>query len=295
MLYLIIAGIVAIIFLLALVAAFVTRKSDSSERISFWVPAGVLVFLGLVSLVFSFTTVDARAVGIQTAFGKYDRTLNSGAQLTAPWASVEEFTTRLKPADLDGDQGVGVTFKGGGSGKVNSNFQWAISSDDGNDGAKLLWEKYRDFDTVQAFVLRAGRDSILNVSNDYTPNEARTKQDEIAIKVKAHLGATLSKYGIVLDSVSILSMPLDARTQASLDKIVAAQNDEETALSQERRAATDARTAKLREAAGALSPAANQRYCLEVANSWDVTKNGTLPATFSCGFGGNTPVIVGNK
>jgi len=308
MTYIIIASILAIAFIAALVTGIVgpdDRKVGEGymartepgvrkpARIVAAVVAGILV---IFTLAMSFTTVDARAVGIQTAFGKFSDTLSSGAQLVAPWSSVEEFTTRLQTADLEGEQGVQVTFSGGGSGVVNAQFAWAISAEKGDAGAKALWEKYRDFDTVQRFVDRAGRDAVLNVANDYTPNDARTKQAEIAEAVKATLGGELSKYGVVLDRVSILSMPLDPRTQASLDKIVAAQNDEETAKSQKRRAETDVETAKLRESAGALSPAANQRYCLEIANSWDVTKNGPLPQTFNCALNGSsTPVIVGGK
>lgn len=296
MLYLIISGILLLVGLGLLVATFVTRKSEYEEdRVPFVFSFGTLLVFIFFTVFMSITTVDARAVGIQTAFGRYTNTLESGFQLTAPWADVEEFSTRLQPADLDGEEGIPVTFLGGGSGKVNANFQWGINSDQGDGGAKALWVSYKDFDSVKSFVLRAGRDAIINVSNDYTPNDARTKQDEIAAKVKTNLSATLSKYGIVLDSVSILSMPLDARTQASLDKIVAAQNDVETAKANKQRAEIDIATAKLREQSGALSPAANLRYCLDIVDAWDVAKNGQLPATFNCGLGGDTPVIVGGK
>lgn len=298
MFYIIIASLLALTTIGLIFGWGSTKNVERGSydiKIPGWsVGVGVAV-LALFTAVMSVTTVDARAVGIQTAFGQYKDTLQSGFQLTAPWSSVEQFTTRLQLADLDGAEGVPVTFDGGGSGKVNANFQWAIDSSDGSTGAEALWRSYPNFEAVQAFVQRAGRDAILNVSNDYLPNDARRKQDEIAGKVKATLGATLSKYGIVLDSVSILGMPLDEKTQASLDKLVAAQNDEETAKSQNRRAQTDAATVKLREAAGALSPAANTRYCLEIANSWDVTKNGPLPATFNCGLGSTSPVLVGTK
>ena len=285
MFYFIVAGLLAIAFLVALIGYVTTRHHKSSNRVGPLPAVGVVALFLVTTVIFSFTSVDARAVGISTTFGKYSDTLDSGAQFTAPWASVEEFTTRLQLADLDGEEGVPVTFNGGGSGKVNSTFQWGINPDDSTNGAKALWEKYRDFDEVQKFVLRAGRDAILNVANDYTPNDARTKQDVIASQVKTNLTETLKKYGIILDSVSILSMPLDARTQASLDKIVAAQNDVERAMADKQRAIIDNETAELRAKSGALKPEANMRYCLDIVNAWDA-KNGPLPATFNCGLGG---------
>ena len=294
MLYLIIAGVLILALIGALVGWASTRKSiDPSHEL---LPAaGVLAgLLGAVTLVFSITIVDARAVGIQTSFGRYADTLTNGFHLVAPWSSVEEFTTIVQTADLEGEQGVPVTFAGGGSGKVNATFRWQITDNGSATGAQALWQKYRDFDNAQkTLVDREGRDAVLNVANDFTPNDARTKQDVIGGQVKARLTERLAGYGITIDSVSILSMGLVARTQASLDKIVAAQNDVERAKADNQRAKDDAETVKLREAAGALSLPANIRYCLDVVNSWDVAKNGPLPATFSCGLGGDTPVIVG--
>lgn len=270
------------------------RYGDKKFALPWWVPATVAGMLIATTAAFSVTVVDARAVGIQTSFGRYSDTLSNGFHLTAPWSSVEEFTTIVQTADLEGDQGVSVTFAGGGSGKVNATFRWQITDSGAANGAHALWEKYRDFENAQrSLVDREGRDAVLNVTNDFTPNDARTKQDVIGSQVKDRLTERLTAYGITVDSVSILSMELDARTQASLDKIVAAQNDVERAKADNERAKIDAETVKLREAAGALSAAANVRYCLDVANSWDVAKNGPLPATFSCGLSGSASVIVG--
>lgn len=142
-------------------------------------------------------------------------------------------------------------------------------------------------------VYREGKDTVLNVANDYTPNEARTKQDVIGAEIKKRMSDRLSEYGIVVDSVSVLSMPLDAKTQASLDKVVSSQNDVERAKADRERAKIDNETIRLREKSGALSPEANQRYCLELVNAWDVSKNGNLPATFDCSLNSDgKPVIV---
>ena len=288
--------ITASVLLLLSVAGFAARgaiKREFGEA-----PLGMFLILPAILVVFtlflSFTTVDARAVGIQTGFGRYHSTMDNGLHFKAPWTSVEEFSTLLQSADLEGEEGVDVTFKGGGSGTVNATFRWSISDDQSDDGAKALWEKYRTFENVSSMlVYREGKDTVLNVANDYTPNEARTKQDVIGAEIKKRMSDRLSEYGIVVDSVSVLSMPLDAKTQASLDKVVSSQNDVERAKADRERAKIDNETIKLREESGALTPEANQRYCLELVNAWDVSKNGNLPATFDCSLNSDgKPVIV---
>ena len=296
MFYISIAAFFIFLILAAVATAFVTR--NSREPIGPFPAVGLIVAFIIVTLGFSFTTVDARSVGIQTGFGRYYDTLDNGFHFKAPWTGVEEFTTRLQNADLEGDEGVAVTFKGGGSGTVNATFRWSISDDQGDGGAKALWEKYKDFDTVRdTLVYREGKDAVLNVANDYTPNDARTKQDEIGQQIKERMEKRLKPYGVVVDSVSVLSMPLDERTQASLDKIVSSQNDVERAKADKERAKIDNETAKLREQSGALSDGALRRLCLDVVNNWDVNKNGQLPATFDCGMSGEAKpgLIVNSK
>lgn len=294
MFYIVVAAILLLLFLGGIVTA---ALSGSGNRAGGATVAGVsLVALLLTTLGFSSTTVDARAIAIQTSFGRYVGTLDNGYHLKAPWSHTEEFSTLINTADLNGGaDSVPVTFKGGGSGHVNATVRWRISNS--SEGAKLLWSKYRTFEKVNTdLVLRSSKDAILNTANDYLPNDARTKQDEIAGKVKSSLESTLKRYGVQIDSVSILSMPLDHSTQASLDKIVSANNDIARARAEQTRAKIDAETAKIRERTGALSPAANQRYCLDIVNNWLANKNGTLPATFSCDFldknTDKTPVIV---
>lgn len=293
MFYIVTASILLVISILGLGAWRASR--DSSEPMPFGFALIFPALLVVFTLFCSITTVDARAVGIQTGFGRYYSTMDNGLHFKAPWTKVEEFTTTLQQADLEGKQGVDVTFKGGGSGKVNATFRWSISDDQSDSGAKALWEKYRTFENVSSMlVYRDGKDAVLNVANDYTPNEARTQQDVIAREIKKNMEKRLSRYGIVIDSVSVQSVPLDAKTQASLDKVVASQNDVDRAKADRERAKIDNETAELRRKSGALSPEANQRYCLDVLNNWSANNNGTPPATLNCDFASDskTPVIV---
>jgi regulator of protease activity HflC (stomatin/prohibitin superfamily) len=241
----------------------------------------------------SVTTVGARSVGIQTAFGKYSNTLSNGLQLTAPWSSVEEFSTQVQYLDLDGKEAVPVTFKGGGGGEVNATPRWRIDA----EGAENLWKKYRTFENVRdKLVNSSAKDAVRIAVSKYTPNEARSGENlrAVADAVAAQLSADLRDDGIVIDSVSVKGISLDDRSQASLDKIVTANNDIERARAEQQRAKIDAETAAIREKGGSLAPAALQRYCLEVVNNWNVGQNGPLPAGFTCGGTAN-PFVITNK
>ena len=260
------------------------RQADEARIAKLWlrVLAGVTILgMGLTTLFCSLTSVASNSVGIQTQFGKYSGTLDSGLQLAAPWASTEQFSKRVQYLDLDKEHAVSVTFKGGGGGTVKATPRWRI--DPAKAGA--LWRKFRSFEHVRdQLVSSSAKDSIRVIASQYTPNEARSGENlrKIDAEIKADLGQALAEDGIIIDSISVKGIPLDARSQASLDKIVAANNDVERAKAEQLRAKIDAETAEIRQRGGSLTGPALQRYCLEVVNNWDVGKNGPLPAGFSC-------------
>lgn len=315
MTFIVIAVILSLVVLGGLFAAFATKTIGG-----FAVAGFAVVLLVLLTIFSSATKVDARAVGIVTSFGKYQSTLNSGLHWTAPWASVEQFETTLQSTDLndlDGSKNsVYVAFSapknvdkdgkaiadqksvaGGGNGNINAVVRWSINPDQSEDGAKALWEKYRTFERVSnELVLSASQDTIADVANDFPAGEAAVNQTGIGNEVKIRLDAALSKYGIVVDSVSVKRVSLDPATTQSLQRIVDNINKTTAAQEEQKRAVIDNATAALRQKTGALSKAANERYCLDIVNNWDVNKNGALPATFNCGLtGGTSGVLVQAK
>lgn len=264
--------------------------------------ANTIVFgtscLFLVVLLFSVTTtVSSRAVGIGTAFGKYTRTLDNGLQFKAPWESVEEFSTQVQYLDLDSTDGsdnkVNVAYKGGGEGSISLTVRWGINKDNAED----LWKKYKTFEQVtNQLVLSSAKDSVNAVVGGYSPSDARdgSKRKEIALAIRSDLDADLKDDGVYIDSVSVKSVDLSEKTQASIEAIVQANANIERAKAEQERARIDADTAAARQSKGALTGPALQRYCLEVTNSWDVKKNGPLPATWNC-FGSSQDVLVNTK
>lgn len=260
------------------------------------VAAGAFAVLVLVTVLFSATTVSPRSVGIQTAFGKYQQTLDAGLQWTAPWSSVEEFSTQVQYLALNGDNknSVDVNYQGGGKGNVDAVVRWRIDA----KNAEALWRKYRTFENVRdQLVLSATKDSVRVVVGAYKPNDARAGENlrPITEKVQADLAATLKDDGVTIDSVSTTGVFLDGQTQQSIEKVVAANNEIEKARADQERAKIENATAKLREQSGSLSKQALERYCYDVTNNWDVAKNGPLPATWNCAGSNVSGVIVGTK
>lgn len=302
----VIFAIISVVVILGLTSMWVfgtnpEDRYDESPRfktIGKWSTVAAIAAFLAITLGLSLTQVGSRSVGIQTAFGRYQNTLDNGLQLVAPWSSVEEFSTQVQYLDLDStdgsDDAVSVTFKGGGGGTVSLTPRWSIDE----NKAENLWKKYRTFDKVQnQLVNSSAKDSVRVVVSKYTPNEARDGENlrPIAEQIQADLAKSLADDGVKIDSVSIKKITLDARSQNSLDKIVEANNNVERAKAERERAKIDAETAKIREQSGQLSEKAAQRYCLEMMNNWDVKKNGSLPAGFVCPGTNSSGYVTTNK
>lgn len=302
--YIVFAVILLVIAAATFFAAFGLPKADPDDRygdvdvrsILRGVAAGALGVFVLVTVLFSATTVSPRSVGIQTSFGKYHSTMGPGLQWTAPWASVEEFSTQVQYLALNGDHknSVDVNYQGGGKGNVDAVVRWRIDE----KNAEALWRKYRTFDNVRdQLVASAAKDSVRVIVGAYMPNDARAGENlrKITQDVQADLQKSLKDDGITIDSVSTTGVFLDGQTQASIEKVVAANNAIEQAKADQKRAAIENATAKLRQQSGALSKEALERYCYDVTNNWDVNKNGPLPATWNCAGSSTAGVIVGTK
>jgi regulator of protease activity HflC (stomatin/prohibitin superfamily) len=256
-----------------------------------------LLLLGIVTVFASATTVGAKSVAIETSFGKYRATLSSGLNWTAPWASVEQFSTQLQTNKLqpNGDAGpVQVAFKGASSGAADITVRWAIT----DQGAEALWRNFQTFDHVRDNLVESEvRNSVRDVFSNYAPQDAIDGQNLTAIdaSVKSSLSSLLTSRGIRVDSVNVTNIDLGTQAQASINRIVAANANTQTAEANLNTAKVEAQTAAIQ----AKSQTADTllRHCLDVVEGWDAAKSGPLPATFNCQLAGTstTPVIVGQK
>lgn len=296
MFFWILFGLIAFAFLIALAVAVFSkadRNGNNDGRLFGSVAAVVFVVLGaIVFASFSATTVEPRSVGIQTSFGKYVDTLDNGFHWTAPWSSVEEFSTMNQTLKLTGDNAVPVSFSGGSAGTADVTVRWATTE----DGAEEQWKQYRTFDNVKdQLVEPEARNAFRTEFSNYTPVEAidGTTLNGITKNVDAALKTTLAQSGIRVVSIQVTNVRLGDRAQNALDRIVEANANTERANAEQERAKIEAETARIRQES--QTPEALQRYCLEILNSWSAGNNGPLPATLNCNFGeaGQTPVIVG--
>lgn len=321
--YLIIATVLGIIILIGVLIVIFGKKDNPEDgeigqKTGGAAIAGIgLVILAIVTVISSATMVEARTVSIQTSFGKYDTTLSPGLNWTAPWAQFESFSTTLQPTDLndfDDDKGdaVVVSFSaprdpekpdakvlaGGGNGAVSAIVNWQISeSQSASTGAKALWDKYKTFAAVSDQLVKAkAMEKIIEAAGAHPANEATVNQTGIGAKVRLSLSEALKPYGIVVQDVSIRRIVLDPATSASLQKIIDAINKTAAAQEEAKAAAIQNQILEDRAKAGALEQKANDRYCLDIVNSWNVAQNGPLPATFNCGLGASgTGVLVQSK
>lgn len=300
MFYLVLAGLIGLAAVLFLLLALKAPSGPASRRGTLGLCFGIALFvLVAFTLAEAATTVSPRAVGIQTAFGKYQGTLQSGFHMTAPWAGVEEFPTQVQFLDLNNGKAdtskgtVGVNYKGGGKGQVDATIRWRIDT----SNAAALWRKYRTFENVRdQLVVSSARDSVSVVIGAYAPNDARAGENrrKISSDVASDLNRVLSSDGIMIDSVSVTDVRLDDKTQASIEAIVKANADIDRAKAEQEKAKIDAQTAKIREQSGSLSAGSLARYCLDVTNAWNQGNNGPLPTGWTC-LGDKPSVVVSGK
>lgn len=257
----------------------------------------VAVVLG-ITLIMSSTTIGARSVGVETRFGKYVSTQQSGHHWLNPFSTVEEFSTLTQNLHLDGSKDdnhgpkTAVAFNGGAAGSVEVTVRWRIT----DDGVGKLWHDYKTFENVRDNLVTAdAQNSIRTQFSNYTPVDAidGNNLNKIMKAIQGDLGDKLKNYGVTVDSIQVTNVALGQQAQASLDRIVQANADVQRAQAEQQRATIEAQTAQIRQQT--LTPEAITRYCLEVANAWDAGKNGPLPATFNCGLGGSATTLIGAK
>lgn len=311
----IILMIIGVIALFIIGAVKVVSTDPEIKRLGGILLGVTVLGMFLVTVLMSMTIVSSRSLSIVTSFGGYSNTIKPGLNWTPPWADKESYPTTNQPLDLDDTDdskgnAVYVTFSapknpdnqsaistaGGGRGNISAQITWRISDETGDAGAKALWAKYISFERVSNELVKAkAQDTLGDIANNKPAFEATVQYSDIANETKAQLGAILKPYGIVVDSVSIKRIDLDAQTQASLQKIVDAINTTAAYAEQKKGSDIQNQILKDRAAAGALEEKANVRYCLDIVNSWDTAKNGALPATFNCGLGAEANVLVGAK
>ena len=99
-------------FWLGFAPSRVERSSYGSDPVSIPVKrfGGIFIVLALFALFFStFTTVEAKQVGVKSTFGKVaEDTLSAGPHFKLPWAKVTEIDATIQTDEYKGDSCITV-------------------------------------------------------------------------------------------------------------------------------------------------------------------------------------------
>ncbi len=277
------------VFVALIVAACMSRPFPAAMRSGCAAGAALVAVLGLVA---SFSTVDARAIGIQTSFGKYRDTLNSGVNFVPPWAEVEQWTTRNQTLRLAGDGKAAerdnyvtepnITVRLGTQSEayVDVTVTWNITA----KSAENLWRQYKTFDDARRdYVAPAAQAAVVAAFDGYDPfrgiatgTENSVSVEQWAAKITDKLRPVYDGRGINLIGVQVTRVAYDGRTEDKLRQYA-------DAVANTRIAAQDVETAKKNAEASAARAGQAAPGCEALIRDLAAANQlGNLPAGWQC-------------
>jgi len=266
--------------------------------------AGALLGGLIVVALCSFSTVDARSVGIQTSFGKYRDTLSAGIHVTAPWSSVEDWTTRnqtIRFAD-DGkaeerdnyytEPRITVRLGNQSEAYVDATITWGITE----KSVEALWKQYKTFgDARRDFVTPQALGAANTAFDGYDPFRGLDEKNAdnpyvpLAVwsqKITDALRPLYEARNVQLINVQVTKVAYDQRTEDKLRQYA-------DAVANTRIKAQDVKTAEQEAAASkarAASAAPGCEALIRDLAAQDKLKD--LPAGWQCP-GNPGPAVVG--
>lgn len=192
--------------------------------------------------------------------GVEDETLSQGFKFVAPTKSVKEFTISneqlvLTKDERDGSEG-DDSFKVATADDASISISFEMSYHYEEGMVVDTYKKYKGMngeDIVNQRVKTVLKAEVAEVTTDYTMMDIYSgNRNEINEKIKEHLSETfLTRFGIVVDSASIIDVHPDAKLQEAIDNRV-------TALQQKQQAEAEQETVKI-QAETALIKAENEK------------------------------------
>jgi hypothetical protein len=176
---------VFIFLIIVVVAGVLTAAFGDSGRTKAF--GGIVAVAAAVCAVaMCVATVSARSVGIEQSYGKFAGTLQPGPHLIAPWASVEEWSSRNQTIRFEAngqklDDRDNFDYEGQLTPKlanqadayVESTITWTIASgSDTDQQAKIkgLWQQYPSFaDMRHDFIVPATVSAVSSAFDVYNP------------------------------------------------------------------------------------------------------------------------------
>lgn len=264
--------------------------------------AALLAVVAVVVFVLSgMREVPTNSIGVPTAFGHVETSMNPGIHWKAPWTKVNILDKTIQTTTFEGNNCLSVRIGGQQTACLDATIQWNMT----DQGAPSLFKNYNNGGNIMtnitdAVVVREFKTVVNDVLGDYNPIQ----------DVAANSGAgnsQFSGFGKVVESrmqsdlaglinVRNVYMPLlryDASTQARLNLIQA--QYAQTAIAGQLKLTNEAQ-AKANAAIGLPTVGQLQYLCYQIVQEAEKTGFQGLPATFSCNNGsGNVAVAVGAK
>ncbi len=279
---------------------------------------GLLVFLpgrqklvGLLGFLLAFvvlgvactTVVQAKTIGIVTAFGKVDRPLEPGLSFKRPWEQVTDIDGTVKTMKYDGDNCLWVRIGDGSRSCVSLTIRYQAVPEQ----ATTIYTDYRATDPIAEvgsnLVSPELKAALQKTLGDYNPvsglkvvKAADTgKQpvsfapdyDEMSTKLLADMRSRTDLVDFLTVSVTYVS--ISDNTQNALDDFIKAVGA--TVVAQQNKETSSAQAAANRElAASVQDPGVNVARCLDAVNR-AIEKGYQFNAGFTC-LGGTGAVVV---
>lgn len=285
MLAIVVLNLFGIAALLGLMAVFLSKDSEIRG-----IGLGVAIVTGLLFaatwVISSVFYVEARAVGIIHEFGKpNDQPASTGLNWDVPWSEVTIFSTGNQPLDFDGDER--ISFKltnadGSSEGEawVNLNASWQIT---GDETAINLWKDRKEFERVKnEVVLPNIKSAIIGVMGQYSAEQVNNSANVAKFneQLLTETNKVMNAKGIKIEGIAVTKVDLSDPVKAKLEQKNSDKVEAERAVIQQGTALVEADTNRIKQAN--LNDLVIKNNCLEITNSWDVNKNGPLPAGWNC-------------
>jgi regulator of protease activity HflC (stomatin/prohibitin superfamily) len=183
-----------------------------------------IVFVAMVSVMVTISTIPESNVGVLTLFGRYCGLIQSGFNIVAPWKSVQVLSLQNRAIELK--------------------FQ-AITLDQANvhlDCTVLYSVLSNDVDTIKRAVYTFASEKEFEISlrrllEDETRSYVATKKQadmiglsqEVVIVIKARIDEKINEWGYGLEDLRYHNLQFDSIVTSSMARVVAAINEREAA------------------------------------------------------------------
>lgn len=260
------------------------------KEVPFKIYGVIFVVLALPCLFFStFTTVEAKQVGVQTTFGKvHESTLGSGPHLKAPWTKVTEIDSTIQTDEYRGDECITVVLSDKNTACISATDRWSVNDENAGD----VYAEFRTDDPTgslrDAVVSTQFKAAVNDVFGGYdATQEERPDYDGLAAEVLAKMEPK-TRGLIDIESITISFIKPSEKLQTKIETIQA--QEAKTRIATEALATAE----KQAEANRALSESVSNDPNVLVAQCIDGLINGdfTAPAGFSCWPGSGSAVVV---